>query len=186
MAFSATPMTAALDLPDLLGLVAAGDRSALRSLYERQSPRLFGIANAILRDRDVAADAVQDVFLKVAKRAGQFDRTRGTAEAWLAGIARHAALDILRARGRELPTDDPTLGDEAVTPEAEARLVATAEGRRLRDCLAALEPKNRFGIILAFVHGLSHPQIAEQLGTPLGTTKSWIRRGLSMLKECLS
>lgn len=74
-------MTAALDLPDLLGLVAAGDRSALRSLYERQSPRLFGIANAILRDRDVAADAVQDVFLRVARRAGQFDRTRGSAEA---------------------------------------------------------------------------------------------------------
>jgi len=178
-------MTAALDLPDLLGLVAAGDRAALRSLYERQSARLFGIANAILRDRDLAADAVQHTFLEVAKRAGQFDRTRGTAEAWLAVVARHAALDILRARGRELPVDDPALGDEAVTPEAEARLLATAEGRRLRDCLAALEPKNRFGVILAFVHGLSHPQIAERLGTPLGAAKSRIRRGLAALKECL-
>jgi RNA polymerase sigma-70 factor (ECF subfamily) len=73
-----------------------------------------------------------------------------------------------------------------VAPEAEARLAATAEGQRLRDCLAGLEPKNREGIILAFVHGLSHPQVADRLGTPLGTVKSWIRRGLLALRECLA
>jgi len=179
-------MTAALDLPQLLVAVAAGDRAALRAIYERQSVRLFGVANAILRDRDAAGDALQDAFVKIARRAAQFDPARGAAEAWLAGIVRHAALDIIRARGRETPTDDPTLGDEAVGPEAEERLAASAEGRRLRDCLAGLEPKNREGIVLAFVHGLSHPQIAERLGTPLGTVKSWIRRGLLALRECLA
>lgn len=179
-------MTAALDLPGLLSAVAAGDRAALRSLYERQSTRLFGVANAILRDRDLAADALQDAFLGIARRAGQFDPSRGRAEAWLAAIVRHAALDIIRARGREAPTDDPLLGDEAEAAEAEARLIATAEGRRLRDCLAKLETRNRAGIILAFVHGLSHPQIAERLGLPLGTVKSWIRRGLIALRECLA
>ncbi len=179
-------MTAALDLPGLLSAVAAGDRAALRSLYERQSTRLFGVANAILRDRDLAADALQDAFVSIARRAGQFDPSRGRAEAWLAAIVRHAALDIIRARGREAPTDDPLLGDEAEAAEAEARLIASAEGRRLRDCLAALETRNRAGIILAFVHGPSHPQIAARLDLPLGTVKSWIRRGLIALRECLA
>jgi len=179
-------MDADAELAGLLAAVATGDRVALRVMYERQSVRLFGVANAILRDRDLAADALQDAFLRIARRAGQFDAGRGTPRAWLAAIVRHAALDIVRARGREVPTDDPDLGDEAVGPEAEERLSASIEGRRLRACLAGLEAKNREGILLAFVHGLSHPQIAHRLGTPLGTVKSWIRRGLLALKECLA
>lgn len=178
--------TAALDLPDLLAAVASGDRAALRVIFARQSNRLFGVANAILRDRDVAADALHDAFLRIAARAGEFDPGRGSAEAWLAVIVRHAALDIIRARGREFPTDDPMLGDEAEAAEAEARLVATVEGRRLRACLTELEPMHRAGIVLAYVHGLSHSQIAERLGTPLGTVRSWIRRGLISIRECLS
>ncbi|GGJ03932.1 sigma-70 family RNA polymerase sigma factor [Neoroseomonas lacus] len=179
-------MDAETDLSTLLTSVAEGDRAALRAVYERQSVRLFGVANAILRDRDTAADALQDAFIRIARRAAQFDATRGAPEAWLGAIVRHAALDIIRARGREVPTDDPALGDQAVAPEAEERLSASVEGQRLRHCLDGLEPKNRDGIILAFVHGLSHPQIAERLGTPLGTVKSWIRRGLQSLKECLA
>ncbi|MGG5820621.1 sigma-70 family RNA polymerase sigma factor [Falsiroseomonas sp. HW251] len=174
------------DLAPLLAAVARGDRGALRAVYERQSVRLFGVANAILRDRDAAADALQDAFLKVSQRAAQFDASRGAAEAWLAAIVRHAALDIARARGREIPTDDPALGDQAVEPEALERVAASAEGRRLRDCLAALEAKHRDGILLAFVHGLSHAQVAAKLELPLGTAKAWIRRGLLRLRECLA
>jgi RNA polymerase sigma-70 factor (ECF subfamily) len=179
-------MDAEPDLGHLIAAVAAGDRDALRAVYERQSVRLFGVANAILRDRDASADAMQDAFLRIARRAGQFDAARGTPEAWLGAIVRHAALDIIRARGREIPTDDPHLGDQAVAPEAEERLSASIEGQRLRQCLDGLEAKNRDGIVLAFVHGLSHPQIADRLGTPLGTVKAWIRRGLMALKECLA
>jgi RNA polymerase sigma-70 factor (ECF subfamily) len=179
-------MDAEPDLASLLAAIAAGDRAALRAVYERQSVRLFGVANAILRDRDASADAMQDAFLRIARRAGQFDAARGTPEAWLGAIVRHAALDIIRARGREIPTDDPHLGDQAVAPEAEERLSASIEGQRLRQCLDGLEAKNRDGIVLAFVHGLSHPQIADRLGTPLGTVKAWIRRGLMALKECLA
>jgi RNA polymerase sigma-70 factor, ECF subfamily len=173
-------------LPDLLGAVAGGDRQALRTVYERQSPRLFGIANAILRDRDAAADVVQDAFLRISARAHLFDLTRGPAEAWLGAIARHAALDLARRRGREVPSDDPALGDAPVQPEALEAVAATAQGRRLRDCLLALEEKNRRGILLAFVHGLSHAQVAARLDLPLGTVKAWIRRGLMQLRECLS
>lgn len=179
-------MDASPDLAALLTAVARGDRAALRAVYERQSVRLFGVANAILRDRDAAADALQDAFLKVARRARQFDATRGGAEAWLAAIVRHAALDIARSRGREVPTDDPALGDQPVEADAMERVAATAEGRRLRDCLAALDAKNREGILLAFVHGLSHAQVAARLDLPLGTVKAWIRRGLLRLRECLA
>jgi RNA polymerase sigma-70 factor (ECF subfamily) len=178
-------MDAEATLADLLLAVASGDRQALRAVYDRQSVRLFGIANAILRDRDSAADALQDAFLRVSQRAGQFDPSRGEASAWLAGIVRYAALDLARRRGREMPTDDPALGDQAVQPEALEVIAANAEGRRLRDCLAALEEKNRQGIVLAFVHGLSHAQVAAKLELPLGTVKSWIRRGLMQLRECL-
>ncbi|MGK7861111.1 sigma-70 family RNA polymerase sigma factor [Falsiroseomonas sp. E2-1-a4] len=179
-------MDAATDLAPLLSAVAAGDRQALRTVYERQSVRLFGVANAILRDRDAAADALQDAFLRIAHRAHQFDPFRGTPEAWLAAIVRYAALDMARARGREIPTDDPALGDQPVEAEALERVSASAEGRRLHQCLATLEERNRRGIVLAFVHGLSHAQISARLELPLGTVKAWIRRGLLRLRECLA
>jgi RNA polymerase sigma-70 factor (ECF subfamily) len=179
-------MTGEPDLARLLGAVAGGDRAALRAVYERQSVRLFGVANAILRDRDAAADAVQNAFLRIASRAGQFDASRGAAEAWLAGIVRYAALDLARARGREIPTDDPALGDQPVEADALERVAAAAEGQRLRACLEQLEERNRRGIVLAFVHGLSHAQIAARLDLPLGTVKAWIRRGLLRLRECLA
>jgi RNA polymerase sigma-70 factor (ECF subfamily) len=179
-------MDVATDLARLIQSTAAGDRTALRALYDRQSVRLFGIANAILRDRDAAADAMQDAFLRIAGRAGQFDAARGTAEAWLGAVVRHAALDMARARGRETPTDDPALGDQPVEPEALDQAMASAEGRRLRECLAGLVAQNRRGIVLAFVHGLSHAQVAARLGLPLGTVKAWIRRGLLRLRECLA
>ena len=174
------------DLARLIGAVATGDRGALRRVYEAQSVRLFGVANAILRDRDAAADALHDTFLRVSQRAAQFDPARGAAAAWLAGIVRHAALDQARRRGRELPSNDPALGDAAVAPEALERVSAEADGRRLRECLEGLEEKNRKGILLAFVHGLSHSQVADRLGMPLGTVKAWIRRGLLHLKECMT
>ena len=179
-------MAAEPDLARLLGAVAAGDRGALRRVYEAQSARLFGLANAILRDRDAAADALQDAFLRISQRASQYDPTRGAPAAWLAGIVRHAALDQARLRGRELPSNDPALGDAAVAPEALERVSASADGRKLRECLEGLEEKNRHGILLAFIHGLSHSQVAARLSLPLGTVKAWIRRGLLQLRDCMS
>jgi RNA polymerase sigma-70 factor (ECF subfamily) len=174
------------DLTDLLGRVAQGDRAALRAIYERQATRLFGIAMAILRDRAAAADVLQDSFLKLWQRAGQFDPERGDGQVWLSSIVRHRALDAARARGREIPTDDPGLGDTMVEPEALEMLSASEEATRLQACLERLPPANRQGIVMAFVHGLSHPEIAARLDQPLGTVKSWIRRGLMSLRECLS
>jgi len=173
------------DLAGLLAAVASGDRDALKAVYARQSTRLFGIAMAILRDRTAAADALQEAFLKVWRRAGQFDSARGPAEAWLGQVVRNAALDAARARGREVLTDDPALGDGAVAATALDDLTSAEDGVRLRACLGQLDEKPREGILLAFVHGLSHPEVAERMAQPLGTVKSWIRRGLLSLRECL-
>ena len=179
-------MTEEADLAGLLAAVATGDRDALRAIYARQSTRLFGIAMAILRDRPAAADALQDSFLKVWQRAGQFDPARVPAAAWLGQVMRNTALDAARARGREVLSDHPELGDIAVPATALDDIATAEDGARLRDCLGRLEPKPREGILLAFVHGLSHPEVAERLGQPLGTVKSWIRRSLLSLRECLS
>lgn len=141
---------------------------------------------AILRDRSAAADVIQDSFLKVWRRAAQFDTERGDGQAWLSAIVRHSALDAARARGREIPTDDPGLGDTMVEPEQLELLSSTEEARRLHECLERLPPANRHGIVMAFVQGLSHPEIALKLDQPLGTVKSWIRRGLLSLRECLT
>lgn len=174
------------ELADLLTQVADKNRDALKAIYSRQSTRLFGIAMAILRDRNAAADVLQDSFLKIWNRAGQFDPSRGDPAAWLGAIVRYAALDVARARGREMLTDDPDLGDTPVQAMALEALERSEENARLHDCLGRLPPANRQGIVLAFVHGLSHPEIAARLDQPLGTVKSWIRRGLLSLRECLA
>jgi RNA polymerase sigma-70 factor (ECF subfamily) len=179
-------MPAETDLAELLAQVVAGNRDALRAIYLRQSTRLFGVAMAILRDRTAAADVLQEAFLRIWNRASQFDPERGDAAAWLAAIVRYAALDAVRARGREVLTDNPTLGDATLEPEAFESLSRSEDSKRLHHCLDHLPPPHRTGIILAFVHGLSHPEVAARLDQPLGTVKSWIRRGLLSLRECLS
>ena len=170
----------------LLSRIAQGERDALRAVYVRQSTRLFGVAMAILRDRSAAADVVQTSFVRIWQRAAQFDAARGDAAGWLGGIVRHAALDAIRRRGREIPTDDPALGDGEIAADALTRLETAEDSARLRACLEQLEARNREGILLAFVHGLSHPQIADRLNEPLGTVKSWIRRGLLSLRACMA
>ncbi|MBS7809474.1 sigma-70 family RNA polymerase sigma factor [Roseococcus pinisoli] len=174
------------DTAALLVRIAGGDRAALHALYKAQSVRLFGIAMAILRDRDQAADALHDGFLNIARRAASFDAAMGAPEAWTGAVIRHAALDIARRRGREMPTDDATLGDRPVEATQLSAIADGEEGARLRSCLEQLPEKNRRGILLAFVDGLSHPQIAARLELPLGTVKAWIRRGLLSLRECLA
>jgi RNA polymerase sigma-70 factor (ECF subfamily) len=169
---------------ELLVAIAGGNQDALKSLYGAHSARLFGIAMAILRDRPAASDVLQETFLRVWRQAGLFDPGNGDAEAWLDAIARHAALGIARSRGREAPTDDPGLGDAAIDPEALDALAA-GDAARLRDSLRELEPKQRQGIVLGYVHGMSHPEIAARLNEPLGTVKAWLRSGLAGIRERL-
>jgi RNA polymerase sigma-70 factor (ECF subfamily) len=174
----------AAELAALLPRCAAGDHAALRRIYDLQAPRLKGLALRITGSAMLAEDVLHDVFLRVWQQAGQYDPARGTPRAWLTSLTRYRALDIIRRAGREIATaSPPDAADEA--PDAVARLVASAEGRALRRCMAALEPPRRRMIRLAFIDGMTHADIAAALDMPLGTVKSTIRRALAALRRCL-
>ena len=171
-------------LDSLLSRCGAGDRTAFRRLYDLQAPRLYGQAVRLTRQPQLAADAVHDAFLQVWQGSSRFDPSRGTAETWLSSLLRYRAIDILRKRGRESygaePVDEPDLG-----PDQLDRLVSSGEGAALRRCLDELEEAQRRVVLLAFVDGLSHSELAARLQAPLGTVKSWIRRALLGLRRCL-
>lgn len=173
-----------VDTERLLRLCGSGDRDAFRQLYERSSHKLYGLALRITRQPALAADAVHDAFVQVWQGAGRFDPERGGAEGWLASLVRYRALDIARRRGRDVlgfePADEP---DDAPSPLD--RLVGGADADALRRCLGTLDAERQRLLVLAFTDGLSHGELAARLGTPLGTVKSWIRRSLAALRECL-
>ncbi|TWB42249.1 sigma-70 family RNA polymerase sigma factor [Nitrospirillum viridazoti] len=172
-------------LDALIRQVAGGDRVALRHLYERESPRLYGLALRIVRRPDAAADAVQDAFVQIWRNAASFSPAMGSGGGWMASIVRYRALDMARRLGRETLTDAiPDSIDESPSPLE--HLETARDAVRLRRCLERLDDKGRRAITLAFINGLSHAQVAEHLAIPLGTVKSWIRRGLASLKECLA
>jgi len=170
---------------ELIEAVQRGSRPALKRLYELESPRLYGIALRMLRRPDLAADTVQDVFVQIWQRAQSFSAERGNAEAWLTSIVRYRAIDQLRKRGRETLSDDPTLGDRAEEPDILERLDDRRLGASLKRCLDGLDENQRRCVVLAFVDGLSHSDIAARLPAPLGSVKSWVRRGLISLRSCL-
>ncbi len=173
-----------LDPGALLWRVAAGDRLAFRRLYDQQSPRLYAVALRVTRQPALASDAVHDAFLQVWRNAARFDAARGNAEAWLLSLVRYRALDIARRRVREVSDDDmPELEDQ--DPDPLARLATARDAAALHRCLQTLDADRRRLVVLAFVEGLSHSELAERLATPLGTVKSWIRRSLLALRTCL-
>ena len=179
------PATEGDDTPALLHRCAGGDRMAFRLLYERWGNGLYGIALRIPRQAALAADATQDAFMQIWQQAHRFDPERGGPEAWLIGIVRYRALDIVRRRSREVSGYEPSeIEDES--PGALARLVSTVEGAALHRCLGELEAGRRRLVMMAFVDGLSHSELAQRMSVPLGTVKSWIRRSLIALRGCLA
>ena len=177
---------ASLSSPEvLLEAVARGSQLALKRLYALESRRLYGIALRIVRRPEIAAEVLQDAFVQIWQNASSFTPERGAAGAWLTGIVRFRALDAVRKHSREILTDDPALGDTAVEPDVLSELDAKAESAALRRCLEKLDGNQRRSIVLAYVEGLSHADIAARIAAPLGTVKSWVRRGLIALKGCL-
>jgi len=177
-----------LDPDRLLIACAAGDRRALATLYQSEASRMMGIAMLILRRRQAAEDAVQDAFVQAWTKAASFDPARGPARAWLGAIVRNRAISMLRRVEREVPEEAAGLAERAdeSTPDALSALAANADAVRLKRCLETLEEPARRSVLMAFVNGLSHSQIADRLAEPLGTVKSRIRRALLSLRECLA
>ena len=172
-------------IAELIAATARADRSAFRTLYDAAGAKLFGICVRILKDRSEAEDAVQEVFTRVWLNARRFDRTRGRGMTWLIAIARNHAIDRLRARpartaGAEEAAEIP---DRQPGPEASA--VAAGEARRIADCFATLDEGRADAIRGAYLSGLSYDDLSRRHGVPLNTMRSWLRRGLQSLKECL-
>ena len=172
------------DVAALLRSCADGDRRAFRRLYELQSPRLYGLALRMMRQPALAADAVHDAFIQVWQRSARFDPARGAAEAWLTSLVRYRAIDILRRRAREQYGHER---EDEVDPSSDVlqQLGERAEGEALHRCLGELEEGQRKVVLLAFMEGLSHSELATRLQAPLGTVKSWVRRALLGLRRCL-
>lgn len=154
-------------------------------LFEAEGPRLVGVAQRILRRRDLAEEAVQDGFAQIWRNAAQFDRSVGSGRGWIYAIVRYRALDILRDGKREdivAPEEIDALRDDA----GERLWDGLDHGSELRACLETLEPKRRHAVLLVYVMGLTHGEIAGRLGAPLGTVKAWVRRALIALRECMT
>lgn len=167
---------------DLLTRVAGEDRDAFRTLYERYAAALFGVCVRIVRDHDRASDVFQDAMVKIWANASRYDPTRGDAIAWMITLTRRCALDSVRRHAR-LPVPDANLAE--TTPDPSPPPESGDAARRLRDCLSRLDQHRRRVIVLAFVYGLTHEELSGRLGHPLGTVKSWLRRGMIQLKRCL-
>jgi len=170
-----------IELAQLLQRCAARDSTAFRTLYDKTSPIVFARLLRMLRRRSVAEEALQDVYVRIWERAAQFEAHRGRALAWMVTIARYCAIDLMRRERITLVGDDALaeIADESAGDEVE-------KPNNFDFCIGQLNDNTRKCLTLAFVEGRSHDEIARLTTNPLGSVKSWIRRGLLSLKECLS
>jgi RNA polymerase sigma-70 factor (ECF subfamily) len=172
----------------LLARTALKDQQAFAELYRLTSPHLYAVALRILREAAAAEEALQESFVNVWNHAGSYVAARSQPLTWLTSIVRNRCLDQLRRREVETVTMDDE--DEGVAIAAEdptplETLLSGADALAVRDCVEALEPGQKQAIALAFFQGLSHSELARHLRQPLGTVKSWVRRGLERLRGCL-
>lgn len=169
----------------LLIRVAAQDRAAFRALYAQTASKLLGVLIRMLGQRADAEDALQEVFTRVWLRAATFDPDRGSAMGWLVTLARNHAIDRLRARPPQ-PAGEEALEFVADTaPRADQRLIAKAEARRIAECFDTLEADRSAAVKGAYLEGLSYDDLAARFNVPLNTMRTWLRRGLISLRECM-
>jgi RNA polymerase sigma-70 factor (ECF subfamily) len=180
-------------LTDLLHACAQGRQAAFQELYQQTSPQLFAVLVRILKRRDLAEEALQDALVSVWRNAGSYTAEKGAPMTWLVSICRYRALDILRRERREVSLDlmlDQEAEEGAALSEfadgsAEPLLISKAESRALAQCLERLNDGQQKSLKLAYFDGCTHEEIAAVLKSPIGTVKSWVRRGLESLKHCL-
>jgi RNA polymerase sigma-70 factor (ECF subfamily) len=183
----ASPAVSAADpVAAALADCAKGDREALRMIYDREAATLLAVALRIVRRRDLAEEVVQDAFVQIWRRADSFDPARGSGRSWVYTVVRNRALNQLRD-DRHVPVEDGELENFASRDEElDDAFERLAETNALRRCLGRLDPTRRKAVLLAYVSGLTHGEIAGRLGAPLGTVKAWIRRSLTSLRTCMS
>ncbi|QCP48603.1 sigma-70 family RNA polymerase sigma factor [Trinickia violacea] len=177
-------------LAALLARVAGEDAAALRSLYDLTSSKLFGVALRILVKREWAEEALQDAFVSIWRYAGDYRESLAAPMTWMAAIVRNRALDVLRRQKTSAAgqTEWSESLDEVLAgpdPDPADTALLSQEARRLAICMARLDANQRQAVALAYLRDQSHSEIANVLKVPLGTVKSWVRRGLEKLKTCM-
>ncbi len=166
--------------------IALGDRDAFAALYSATSAKLFGVCLRVLNNRAEAEEVLQDTFVKVWNNSDRYAANGYSPITWLVTIARNAAIDRLRTRkdsGADID-DMPELPDTGPTPEAAA--IASSEARRLSGCLSELDEDKAGAVRGAYLEGESYADLAARFNVPLNTMRTWLRRSLLALKECLS
>jgi RNA polymerase sigma-70 factor (ECF subfamily) len=177
------PLPQEIELAQLLQRCAARDSAAFRTLYDKTSPILFARLMRMLRRHSVAEEALQEVYVRIWERAVQYEAHRGRALAWMVTIARYCAIDLMRRERMTLVGDDALA---EVADESGGESTGFDKPNNFDQCIGQLSDNTRRCLTLAFVEGRSHDEIARLTTSPLGSVKSWIRRGLLSLKECLS
>jgi RNA polymerase sigma factor (sigma-70 family) len=179
------------ELMALIDRIGHRDEAALRQLYDRTSPKLMGLAMRVVRQREWAEDVLQEAFLTVWRVAGDYRSSLSPPLAWLGLIVRSRALDLLRRRTADraqlTQEFDELMADqmESDAPNPVDTADASEQAWALHQCLAQLEGRQREVVSLAYLREMSHGELAEQLKLPLGTVKTWIRRGLEKLRVCM-
>jgi RNA polymerase sigma-70 factor, ECF subfamily len=174
------------ELVGLMAAVAKGDQGAFERLYTATRAKLYGVVLRILRRSDLADEVMQDAYLKIWRSAGEFDARRATPITWMVAIARNRALDLVRKKSETSIEDEPAaLEAQGAVANPLERQETTEQLRRLLVCLDALESERRELILLAYLGGFSREQLAAKFGAPVNTVKTWLRRSLVQIRECL-
>src|SRR5215218_922091 len=163
------------ELVGLIGAVAQGDQAAFERLYVATRAKLYGVVLRILRRQDLAEEVIQETYVKIWSSAGQFNPALASPITWMASIARNRAIDIVRKK-TEVASD---------SPDPLARREMTEELRRLLECIGRLEPDRQRLVLLAYYNGWSREQLAEKFAAPVNTVKTWLRRSMLDIRECL-
>ncbi len=173
------------DLVAALQRTARGDRAAFRLVYEATSLKLYGIVVRILGRRDLADEVLQEVYVRVWQRAGDFDTASGSPITWLAAIARNLALDEVRRKTPRSIEDFPEILQLPSDDDPSATLERNEEFRRLQACLDGLEAEKKEIVLLVYYYGMTREEIASRINRPVATVKTWLRRSLAQLRDCL-
>ncbi len=170
----------------LLASVAKGDEAAFERLYEATRAKLFGVVLRILRRQDLAEEVIQEAYVKIWNSAGQFNPGMASPITWMVSIARNRAIDVVRKRSETSIEEEPAAMEVASdTPEPLARREMTEELKRILECVGQLDPERQKLVLLAYYNGWSREQLAEKFDTPLNTVKTWLRRSMIEIRECL-
>ena len=170
----------------LVTAVARGDEAAFEQLYEATRAKLYGVLLRILRRPELAEEVMQETYLKVWSTADKFDPTLGSPITWMVAMARNRAIDIMRKKAEVSLEEGPeALSVAAETPTPLARREMTEDLKLLLACLGKLDPEKQRIVLLAYYSGWSRDQLSRKLDIPVNTIKTWLRRSLLEIRECM-